>query len=314
MIDRAREGSPPSAGGAHPWWDAHDHAPRPELFGLSPAQTCALVHGDWNGSGPLSLRDDVPLDLLRLSPLFADVHALVAAIGARGTVPATSAGYLDPAFVDTLLGELTWPGEEAEEVRQSIPEIVHENEFRPLQALRAHTHALELIELSGGVFRLTPLGSDVVRPERAGLLYQRLVTYILGRRGWDNVMTATFDAQTNGVMELPRIAPFVLWGLGRIPVEWRPAFQCTGLLMPPWTREQFAEQMGETFLRHIVKLAVFDLFERLGLAEQREYSVVEDLPFDPERENADVRRTALYDHVLHWEFDPPAGGGVRGKE
>ena len=137
------------------------------------------------GNGPLSLREDVPIALLRHSPLFSDLHVLVGGIAARGTVPATSAGYLDPAFGDTLLGQFTWPGEEADEVRRGIPEIDHENEFRPLQELRARAHALDLIELSGGAFRLTDRGHDLVRPERAGVLYQRLVTHLLGRRGWD---------------------------------------------------------------------------------------------------------------------------------
>lgn len=303
MFDRSRGAPPDPEEILSRWWNPDDHTPRPELLGLSPAQTRALVHTDWNGSGPLSLREEVPIGLLRQSVVFSDLHVLLSSIAAHGAVPATSAGHFGRAFVDSLLEKLSWPGAEAEEVRREVPHILQEDGFRPLHNLRAHAQALDLIRVQEGCFQLTDLGHDLVRPERAGALYRCLVTRILGCPGWDNIMTGVFEETTNGVMDLPRVAPFVLWGLGQTPAEWRPAHGYAYTLMPPWTRELFAEQMGETFIVHIIKLAVFDLFERLGLAEQREYPGVEDLPFDPEAESSDVRRTALHDHVLCWEFD-----------
>lgn len=117
--------------GAHP----DDHGPRPELFGLSPAQAKALLSIDWGPSAPLTLNEDIALDELRGAALFTDLRALLGGIAERGSVPATATGDLDSGFVNWLLDRITWFAEDAQWMRQEEPDRISEAQLVPVQVL-----------------------------------------------------------------------------------------------------------------------------------------------------------------------------------
>jgi mutator protein MutT len=273
----------------------YNAAPQAELGGLSPEQMRALLADDWEGGGPLALRQDVGLADLAGADFVANARAMLDALLEVGGTRATGAGNLNRAFVGSLLDRLRWPPEFLESTR-AVSKVINEEQVHPLRKVRVVLQIAGLVRRAGGQFRVTRLGRELIAGERSGALFARLFRAYFGR------FAPSRAAEFPGWPDLTGLVAFALWRLGTIDPDWRDAQALAPLVLPADAAARVAPENGnwDPWLSSL-RSQILDPLAEFGLLEADHPSWREAL-----ERPARYRRTALYAKVVRFEW-----GGTR---
>lgn len=272
----------------------YNAAPQAELGGLSPARMQGLLSDDWEGGGPLVLREDARLADLDGADLVWNARLLLGALEDAGGTRATAAGNLNRAFVGSLLERSRWPPDYLESLR-AVSKVINEEQVYPLYRVRAVLQLAGLVRLTRGQFRVTRLGRELRAAERAGTLHVRLLRTFFRR-----FLPSMID-QFGVLPDLSRLAPFVLWRLRDIDAEWRDAGALAPLLLPADAAARVVPENGDWDpCLSALRAEILDPLVEFGLleADRPPWREVVERP-------ARYRQAALFGRVVGFEW-----GGV----
>ena len=274
---------------------AYNATPQPELGGLSPAQTYALLYGDWSTTGALIVNTPDPNEIGD-PDLLHNVRAFLATLRDEGPAKTTAGGNLSREFVGRMLPRLRWEPGYLERVRLGN-KVIDERDVPPLETLRHLLQIAKLIFQRKG-FHISRPGRALLDEARRGELLVLLFLTFFRALDLRSVDGSELDAGLQ-----PTIA-FSFWKIRSAAESWVSSAHLAEVawlesakdpLLPSHELDNL-EFRAWRFRRRVV-----DPLVEFGLLESR------DIPADTRTLRAvEVRKTALFDRVLRFQLDRPA--------
>jgi len=152
---------------------AYNARPQAELGGLSPDEMTQLIYGDWEATGALRLREDLPAAELAGAAFVADARTVLEYVRDAGVVKETAARNLPRAAVAALLPRLRTPTWSRLAAELDAPGPVNEGDVRWLPIVRHVLLFAGLLVRRKGL-RIGTRGRALLSEDRAGELYALL--------------------------------------------------------------------------------------------------------------------------------------------
>jgi len=261
-------------------------APQRELGGLSPAQVYGLMEPEWDGTGVVRLRRDLPAPALVGVPVLERVRRLLELAEELGGLGRTQAGYLKVAVVR----------EAAARAGVGVPGGLHasgpgtgrtrELDVWPVHEARTLAELAELLRPRRARFELTRAGREMLQASRAGELFALLFDTCFRR----------FNIFYGGYFEWPELQhqiAFTLWRLGDAAAEWsRPADLMHDVVLP-FALEHAPGEPTALGPDRLLDRYVLRRLEDFGLLERRETG---------RRPDREYRAAPLLRQFLHFDL------------
>ena len=271
----------------------YNAAPQAALGGLSPSEMSQLLYGDWMSRGAIRLNRTLTLNELAGSPLLADARTLLDFVASEGPIKETAACNLSRAAVTSLLPRLQMPT--AEHIAADIGRrrSLNEGDIIWLYALRHALMFAGLLMRRKGL-RITSRGRELLRPDRAGELYELL--FLTFFRKLDLRVLSGNDQHEN----LQSTIAYSFYKLRADAREWRSseALAETAWLDSAKDPPTEWDLQNADFRHYTFRHRVLDPLVQFGLLQGRVLPTKERW-----LESREYRLTALYDQFLRFEFE-----------
>ncbi len=269
----------------------YNRRPQRELGGLSPDRVRLLLQDPWDGTGVLTLNEEIPSGDLASSRLLRNARTMLLYLEEKGEVAATATrGHLNRAALTGIASRMLWPeGYPWEEV---LSRRGNEEDLFPLHVLRSLLGLAGLMKMRKRKFSLTARGRRLLDERRAGeliaLLFRTQFREMnLGYLWWYGPELAS----------LQHTIAFVLYRLGRVALDWKtPGRLLTETLLPSVT-EELADLPHWIDTGAILEGRVLEPLAEFGLLRVKEtqsrgrHEIVRQF-----------RKGALYDRFLRFSF------------
>jgi hypothetical protein len=239
----------------------YNRTPQPELGGLSPLQARALLEDPWDNTGPLRIADDVPLAAFEehQALLIVNARRLMEVLVAEGPLRLTPAGYLPRTFVMRMLDALQlFPGYRENVLEGAVR--LSELDVAPIHLCRTVLELARLLRTAGLHLRITRIGRDLVRPERAGALAARLF------RTYFREMDLRYVTRGIGAEDVQYVLPLGLWRLSLLGPRWYGGQELIDTITTPEQRRHWS-RFGLEWLWGLLVGRVFSPLCDFGLLE-----------------------------------------------
>jgi len=272
--------------------------PQAELGGLSPDRMIQLLNGDWMTDGAVRLDARLTLDDLAGAPILADARTLLEYFQTEGPVKETAAGFLPRAVVAALRPRLRMPRVSHIFRNFLFTTSVNEGDVPWLPDLR---HALifgKLLVRRKGL-RTTPLGRELLSPDRAGELYAHIF------RTFFRVLDLSVLDGPGDNRGLQATLGYSFYKLESLTRQWKSAQTLAQMAWlesakdPPDQRDFGTRDRRYYAFKH----RVLDPLVQFGLLEIRPTPGE-----DPRMREVEYRRTLLYTRFLRFQFESPPRG------
>jgi len=273
--------------------NAWNRSRQPDLGGFTPDQLHILLSGDWSPRSPgLRLADVAPVESLQNSRTLHNARTMLRALAEDGGAKATTAGNLNRAFVARMLETMRFPDRYLDELR-SYNKVINEQDARPVHETRVLLELTDLVHVRKGRFVTRPLGRDLLRDDRTGELFSRLV------RTTFRVFNLSYGDRLPELEDFQRIIAYPLAILARKPAGWHPFPELVRELIHPMLAVQLPEPARIHLGEALVRSRLLGRLEALGMVEVRREK-------DPRSHYLDrwtqVRKTELFGAVFSLEI------------
>jgi hypothetical protein len=271
---------------------AHNRRPRAEMAGLSSEQVARLIRDDWSAADPpIRLEPDLPAGAVGGSPLLANARLLLSEAAAQGRLPATQAGNLTLAVVDSLLDRLQ-PPELSKKVR-SVCKRIREHDVWTLHEVRVVLELARLLARRKGAFHATARARKLLEERRQGQLY----TVLFGTYFREfNLAYSGFGPEWRG---LQATFPFTLYALSRSAHRWRQPAELVHTVVLPAVREELGETPLPDWDSRLLASRVLTPLCDFGLLEVEETGTQSEGRVTRQRS---YRKTALFDRFIRFDL------------
>lgn len=273
--------------------DGHNRRPRPEFYGLSPAQVRGLL--DFELGAPdslLHLRDDLSFDEVEPVEIYHNAVVFLKALKESGGTKATTTGNLNRKFVLDMLDTMRWSEGYVEDVWR-FNKVLNESDVTLLHVLRIILEMAGLIRKYKGQFVTTKKGRSFLSEQKAGALYAGL---------FSAYFTKFNLAYTDGMPEYPdiqRTATYSLCMLSRRAQEWRVAEELAQEVFLPAVAQDIQPRIYTDARESLLRMRIVSPLKRFGLV---------DCEYDEEQTRfffrlTRVRVTPLFNRFLEFDLD-----------
>ncbi len=271
-----------------------NHAPDPELGGLSPDQVARLIYGDWlSGDHAVHIATDLPLAEYESSPMFRSMRKVLVVLCDHGEVKATKGGNFTRTFVREMIPFMF--DDDLGDMVTQLYKAPNEEQVWRLHVSRIVCTGAGLISKYKGNFRVPKNKRVFLADERAGELCSILFAayfqqFNLGYSWAVFDMVSTFQA---GIA-------YTLYRLGQVATDWvlvDDAFARQVLLPVVQDEcEKVAERFSYWNLEELVHMFLFCSAKSWGLVECKD-DMVRGIKVDHY-----VRTTPLYHRLLRFQI------------
>lgn len=246
-------------------------------------QANALIHDEWDGSGPVRLDQTVPLaDLLATSvvPNACILMAELEGVGAK----LTAKGNLNRKLVESLVDRFQWVDYDPARIWE-MNKVVNEPDFTPLHYLHIVLKLGGLARTEKGFLKLTKKGKAMLADDAAGALQVHLF-----RTTFTRFNPAYLDR--NGLEEFfGWQISLILYLVGQFADDWRPADALMRSVTLP-SEEALKSEMPDRPV-WAFESRVLRYLRWFGLMERKDAAANDDW-----RQSKLYRKTPLYDRML----------------
>jgi len=271
--------------------NSYNRTPQSDLGGLTPLQVHRLLAGDWKPDSPgLQIQRRVPAEHLAGADFLHHARALLSAVGPDGT-RATPAGNLNRAFVNRMVATMR-AREEFREEWLERKQVINEQDVWLLHELRLVLELAGLIRKQKGAFRLTRRGRGLLAEKETGALCALLFETTFRR------FNLAFRDRLPDLPDFQDTVAYPLAILAREPEGWLPFRSLVPRLLLPSLAVQLSLPMLPQWPEILIQRRFLDHLRRFGLVEIR----CDDSPGRYGRGIEQIRRTPLFDHLLHFDL------------
>ena len=276
---------------------AYNAAPQAELGGLSPEQMHQLLSGDWAETGAMRVADDLPIELLRDVPLFADVRSVLRYIAEHAPVALTTRGNLTRAAVADLvptlriLSDRDGDADAGDRVPLPPQPIRNEGDAHWLVVIRHLLLMAKLVAKRKGLV-ISARGRKLLDDAQAGTLYALLFRTLFQRL--DLRFLSNDDAHAG-------LQATIAWSFQQIaqgPSDWQTPQALAAHAWLDTARDLLPVDDPRLRYEHYTFMhRVLDPLHLFGLLERRRVRGAQWW-----QDSFDYRRSALFGRVLRFEW------------
>jgi hypothetical protein len=192
--------------------EQQDRRPLPELGGLSLEQVYLLNRcGWWADPFPIRLEPNLSWEQVAHTPFLHDVRAFLQATDEFNGAPTTAEGNLNRAFVAHMLELLALPPGRLEMI-QRVCKVVNEPDVWALHTVRVVCEVGRLVRKYKKRFVVTSKARELLRENRAGVLYHYLFHTMFREFNLDYISDW---AKAPGIQAT---LPYQLYRIGQLPL------------------------------------------------------------------------------------------------
>jgi len=254
---------------------------------LTERQAQAFLEDRLDGTGPCTVKEDVPLSALGASIVLPNARLMMTSL-LDGGAKLTARGNLNRKLVASLVERFRWPGYGADGLRDAC-KVVNEHDFVPAMYLHAVLRLSGLARRRKGVLELTRNGRALLPEESAGRLQATLLRATFGRYN-----LAYLDGFRMPEVFGPQIS-LILYLIGQFCTDWRPVdalMRSVTLPIEELTEPEYPGLPVPAFAARVLRhLCWFGLMEEGRIAANDDWQ-------QPRR----YRKTPLYDRSLFFDL------------
>jgi hypothetical protein len=277
---------------------SHDRneTPDPEMGNLTPTQVHKLLYTKWGErGGAVQFRTGIPLERLESAAFFRRARWLAIAVRDADGVKATATLKNLPRKLVTRMVDETL----TDEVRADLNEfnkVLNEEDVTEVHVARIVCQAAGVVVLRKGVF-VVPKGlTELLDPDRAGALYQRLFAAF-----FQTFNLAYLDRRCVEASALQSGVAYTLYRLGVLAKSWCSVDKLGMAALLPAIREELEVEIGPSSHESVPEVLAWRVLRPLmdwglleGQFDHRFHRLIDTL--------ARVRTTALYGEFLRFEL------------
>lgn len=276
--------------------ETHNDQPQDHLLGLTPEQGYRLLARGWNESGSVvQIQNDMAPEELSGSEYYRHATIVLGLLEEAGGAKLTAKKNLNRAWVQRIVREIIEP-RFAYLLEDGTFDSISEERCPPVHYLRIFLEAARLVRVDKGKLRVTKLGRDCLKPDRAGDLQARLFLAMVTKFN-----LAYFDGMPDyyGVQET---YPFIVYALGQVAREPVTVAVVRENVYLPQVAEAFAE---DEFCSH-ANVALHTRVLRPLLDFGILIWILEENESDSEPAEDKVQVSPLFDRMIHFVLEPEA--------
>lgn len=255
----------------------------------------ALRIQNWSGSaGPMRLSHKLAADDFSAASLPANIRVLMEQLVADGGTPATVAGNLNRAFVESVFEKLRMSKCWRESIR-AVSKVLNETDVFDLHRARCVAQTAGFLTLRKKRFQATKKGSSLLAADQAGEFYRAIFLAYLQK------FNLGYEMRFREVPELQDTLPAILWRIDAVLRDWTPVLGLAPRLLLPVPLQRLREAVTpyiseENYLRSYV----FHPLDRMGLLQNDDR---EENPFEFD-EKSRIKTTPLWRKFLWFDWQP----------
>ncbi len=263
---------------------------------LDPASLRALRQQP-SPSGPIRLATDLTPSEVQQSPVARNTLLLLKAAASSSGLKLTATGNLTRALVAEMLGRMTWPDYDWEDIAW-VHKVVNERDFQPLYVVHDIARAARLLRKHKGELKVAPAGRRYLEGPQQQVLQAVLFHVALWYLDfWP------FERNLHGGWPLFDVG-IVLWSLSVAANDWQTPERLTRLCAIPI--DSVLEAEGDTG-KSAMEVRILQPLLWFGLLEIRR----EKHPQHAFLGQSFYRKTALFDRFLSFDVKLEGHDGPR---
>lgn len=187
----------------------------------------SLVQTDWNDpDSPIKLNDGLSLEALQGAIIVSHTRLFLSSLNTDKGVKLTAAGNLNRKYVEQMLDEFSWPGQDIAEIRR-MNKVINEEDFSGLHFIRVACEVAKLTRKYKGTLRLSRLGRSLLEDGSAGLLMSELFIGIFQR--FNLAYMDRFDVEDSLTPQMS----LILYGISKLANDYVSPDELANLTLDP---------------------------------------------------------------------------------